>query len=57
MFVPALNGLGANYLVCLWSFSTLDDVEFYLVAFFQGFVAVKLNGTVMYEDIWTAVVP
>ena len=30
--------------ICLWPLLALDDVEFHLIAFFQSFVPVQLNG-------------
>jgi len=37
----------ASYLIGLWPFLPLDNVELYIVTFFQAFVAIKLNRTVV----------
>jgi hypothetical protein len=41
-------------LVGLGTFSSLNDVEFDLVALFEALVALALYGTVMYEDVCPA---
>ena len=41
-------------LISLWTLCSLDDVELNLIAFFQAFVTFALNGTVMDEDISSA---
>lgn len=40
-----------SYVSCLQTLVTIDDIEFYCVAFIEGFKAVTLNGTVMYKHI------
>ena len=51
-----LNRLRPCYLISLRAFCALDDVEFDLVAFLEALVAVKLNGTVVDEDVRATVV-
>jgi len=36
---------------CLWALRTFGDLEFYLIAFIEGFKSIPLNGGEMYEDI------
>ena len=36
---------------CLWTLWTFGDLEFYLIAFIEGFKSIPLNGGEMYEDI------
>ena len=43
--------LYASYLIGLRTFAALDDVELYFIAFFEGFVAVELNGAIVDEDV------
>ena len=45
----------ANNGVCLRPLLTLNDVEFHIIAFFQGFVAIQLYCRVVNEDIWPVV--
>ena len=45
----------ASDLVCLRTFGAFDDVELYLIAFFEGFVAVELDGAVVNEDVGSPV--
>ena len=40
-----------RHLISLRAFASLDDVELYFIAFFESFVAVKLNGAVVDEDV------
>jgi hypothetical protein len=48
----SLQGLlEARDLIGLWAFASLDDVEFHFIAFFEGFVAVELDGAVVNEYI------
>ena len=42
----------ANDGICLGPFLSLNDVEFDVIALFQGFVTVQLNRRVMDEYIW-----
>lgn len=49
--VVAAPLLQPHYLIGLWSFRTLDDIEFDRVAFLKTFVSFKLDGTVMDKDI------
>jgi hypothetical protein len=44
----------ACYLVSLGTLSALDDVELYLIAFFEALVALTLDGTVVNEDVCPA---
>jgi hypothetical protein len=41
-------------LISLGTFSSLNDVEFDLIAFFEALVALALNGAVVYEDVCPA---
>jgi hypothetical protein len=41
-------------LISLWSFASLNDVEFYFVTFLQTLVSINLNGAVMHEDVCAA---
>jgi len=43
------------YLVGLRAFAALDDVELDLIALFEALIAIALNGTVVNEDIGSAV--
>lgn len=45
----------ANHSVRLGTLLTLDDVELYIVALFQSFVAIQLNRRVVDEDIWPVI--
>lgn len=42
-------------LVSLRAFLALNNVEFYFVAFFQAFVAIDLNGAVVYKNVGSIV--
>ena len=42
----------ANHCIGLRSFLSLNNVEFDIIAFFQGFISVQLNRRVMDENIW-----
>ena len=44
-----------NYLVGLRSFLSLDNIEFYLVAFLQTFVPIDLDGAVVDKDVGAVV--
>ena len=46
-----------NHCIGLRALLTLHDVEFHIVPFFQGFVAVQLDRRVMYEYIGSIIVP
>jgi len=39
----------------LWALLALDDVELYVIALFQGLVAIQLNCGIVNEDIWPVV--
>jgi hypothetical protein len=43
--------------VRLWTFLTLNNVKFDVVAFFEALVTVKLNSGIVNEDIWAIVAP
>jgi hypothetical protein len=47
--------LMADYLIGLWAFLTLNDVKFYFVAFFQTFVTINLDGTVVHKNVWSII--
>lgn len=49
--------LQAEDLVGLGAFRTLDDVELYLIAFFEALIAVPLDGAVVNEDVWSSISP
>jgi hypothetical protein len=49
----AVHSLDFGYFLCLKTLGPLDDCEFNLLAFFEGAVAIGLNGSVMHEDIST----
>ena len=36
---------------CLWAFRTIGNLEFYLIAFIEGFKPISLNGRKVNEDI------
>ena len=44
-------------MVRLWPFAALDDFELHIVAFFQAFISVILDGTVVNEYICTVFAP
>jgi hypothetical protein len=44
-----------DHCIRLRTFLTLNDVEFNIIAFFQGFVAIQLYCRVVNEDIWPVV--
>jgi hypothetical protein len=50
------SGPRSSYVFCLGSLAALDDLEFYLFAFLQAFVAFGFHCTVMHKDVRTAVV-
>ena len=39
----------------LRTFLSLDDVELYIIALFQGFIAIQLDCRVVNENIWPVV--
>jgi hypothetical protein len=45
----------AGYLVCLRAFLTFYDIEFDVIAFFEAFVSIRLDGAVVHEDIGTLI--
>jgi len=47
--------LEARDLISLRAFCSLDDVKLNLIAFFQAFVSLALNGTVVNEDVGSSV--
>ena len=47
--------LQPGYVIGLWAFGSLNDVEFDFVTFFKTFVAFELDGTVMHEDIGSVI--
>jgi hypothetical protein len=48
------NFFEARDLIGLGTFTSLDDVEFNLVALFEALVALALNGAVVYENVCPA---
>ena len=56
-FVLSHGFVQAHDLIRLRPLIPLHNIEFHLVAFLQAFVPIRLNGTVMDEDIGTIVTP
>lgn len=44
-----------TYLIGLWAFGPLDDVELDFITFFEALVALALDGAVVDEDVCPAV--
>ena len=42
-------------LIGLGAFGALDNVELYLIAFFEALIAVPLDGAVVNKDVWSAI--